>query len=59
MSKTYRKPKVYDDGFEDNDYERQKQNAINKRKRKRFVRALKVMDIDEMLDIDDGTGYDS
>jgi hypothetical protein len=52
MSKTYKKK--YEDDFDE--YENNlKQRAIDRRKKKRFVRALKVMDVDELLEINDTT----
>lgn len=52
MSKTYKKK--YEEDFDDyNPYGEVREKTVNKRKRKRFVRALKVKDIDQLLEYDE------
>lgn len=49
MSKSYKKK--YDEDSDDYDnYGELKQKSVDRRKRKRFSRALKVRDIDELME---------
>jgi hypothetical protein len=54
MSKSYKK-RHEEDSDDFDEYNDLKQRAVDRRKKKRFVRALKVMDVDELLEINDTT----
>jgi hypothetical protein len=49
LGKTYHKAKTFDDDSLDDSDER-KQNHMNKRLKKRFERALRIKNIDELLE---------
>lgn len=54
MSKSYKKrPREEDQEYDE--YGDLKQRSVDKRKKRRFTRALKTMDINELLEMDDGT----
>ena len=52
MSKTFKKRRN-DDYDDDDDYNERKQMSVDRRKKKRINRALKVVDADELIDLYD------
>jgi uncharacterized protein YpiB (UPF0302 family) len=57
MSKSYHKKKE-EDFDEYNEYGELKQRVIDRRKKRRFSRALKVKDIDELLEYNDEESWE-
>lgn len=59
MSKSYHKKKLQEEEYdaEYNEYEDLKQKSIDRRKKRRFNRALKVKNIDELIEYQDEEGW--
>lgn len=57
MSKSYKKRVREEDYEEFDEYGDLKSRSIDKRKKRRFTRALKTMDINELMEMEDSTEF--